>query len=170
MSEKEIHRQGLSDFQVGSELFAIVSCDTFQRCNPFEQSDHRLGHQIGLFAGDAPQQSKTRFAFGQCDDGSLLIFSKNQVDFPVTEARTLLDNRRAFLDTLAVGDFAPAISLTVTLATFLLTTQVGPQGSASTFVRVKVLVNMLMANCDAFFLEPSRDLFWAPVFTDFLFY
>ena len=83
MRKIEIHRQGLRDFQVCGELFAIIGGNAFKRRNPFEQRNHSLGYQISLFAGDITQQDKARFAFCQCDDRSLLIFSKKQVDFPL---------------------------------------------------------------------------------------
>ena len=126
MREIEIHRQGLRDFQMGGKFFSVISGDAFKRYDPLEQSNHSLGDQIGLFAGEAVQQGKAQFTFCQRDDHTLLIFSKHQVDFPITETGALLDNLRTLFDTLSVGDFAPAIMFTITLATLLLAAQVGP--------------------------------------------
>jgi hypothetical protein len=170
MCKIEIHRQGLRDIQVCSKLFTIIGGNAFKRRNPFEQRNHGLGHQISLFAGDTLQQGKARFAFCQSDDRTLLIFFKHQVHFPVSKTSALLDNLWTLFDAFAIGDFAPVIPFDVTLVAFLLTTQVGPQGSASPFVRVNVMVNMLITNCNAFFFEPSRNLFRAPLFSDLLFY
>jgi hypothetical protein len=166
MSEVEMHRQGLRDFQVGGKLFAIIGCNAFQRSYPFEQCNHRLSNQVGLFAGDTAQQRKTRFALGQCDDHTLLVFSKHQIYFPIPETGALFDDLRTLLNTLAIGDFAPTIMLTITLTVLLLTAQMGPQSSTSSFVCINVLVDMLMADRNAFFLQPSRNLFRTPVFTD----
>ena len=98
------------------------------------------------FAFDFPYQCETGLALDHADDGLLVILANDGVSFPVANAASRLNDRRALVDGLAIGNDAAPIRLAITLLALLLATKILPQCPAHRLVGVDPLVNRLGAD------------------------
>ena len=161
MREIEFSIQLFADGFVPGEFFAVVRSNG-EHMIPvwFEQADNGLLDCCCSFAFNFPYQCETGLAFDHADDGLLVILANDGVSFPVANAASCLDDSRALLDGLAIGNDAAPIRLAIPLLALFLATQMLPQFPAHFLVGVDPLVNRLVTD-----RRVVADLFGTPLLT-----
>jgi hypothetical protein len=125
MSKVEFELESLSDEFVFGKLLAMVGSErVYLVLDGSEELAEALAHGAGGSPRHLPKQREARLSLGQGEHGVLLLFTQERVHFPVAQTLPGLHHGGAFLDGAAIGQFAPAIIVSIAFPTLFLATQV----------------------------------------------
>ena len=165
MSEEELGLEFLSDALVEGELFAVVRCECEDEMavRP-EGLNDRVSDQISFGCFDMSQDEHFGFPFHHGNQSSLPSFPEDGVQFPVSDSRFLVNDRRPLVDADGVLDSpSPAFGFQAFTPLFPAEAEVVVEVTALALVSVDELVDGLVTDPrPAFSSESSTDLLRTP--------
>jgi len=102
-----------------------------------DQASSQCVFSRGGVALNLADQGESRLAFNDAHDGLPVVLADDGISFPVADPAASLDNGRAIIDRQPLRNNAAPFDLAVTL----LATQVLPQQSACSLVRIDSLIH-----------------------------
>ena len=165
MGEVELGLELLSDALVEGELFAIVrsQCEDEVAVRP-EGLNDRVSDQISFGCFDVSQNEHFSFPFHHGNQSSLPSFPEDGVQFPVSDSRFLVNDRRPLVDADGVLDSpSPAFGFQAFTPLFPAEAEVVVEVTALALVSVDELVDGLVTDPrTAFSSESPANLLRTP--------
>ena len=97
------------------------------------------------------------------------LLTDHGIGFPIPNAATQVNDRRAFLNGYSILDLAAPLSTAIALAPLFLTSQVGVKVATTSLIGIDILLNPLRADAWLIIIfKVTLDLLWAPVLADHL--
>lgn len=124
----------------------------------FQQPDHRLTDCGQRFVLNLADQCESRLAFNDAHDGLPVVLADDGIGFPVADLATCFDNDRAIIDREPVRNNAAQFDLAIAFLALLLATQILPQQSTCSIVRINSLIHRFWNDGGV-----PADLLWTPL-------